>query len=217
MQRRSFLRLAASAGAVGALAGCTQNPDRNNSSDGDSGAGRDPSTTKTTPGTANDQVTTETTDGADEGTPATPTIPSGRDGTRDGVDYTIAVTSAECASGARTNTVDDIDFDEDASEIVVTGTIDASNPCKVADVSAIEHDTDDGSVAVTITTVDREESTQMCAECLGAIEYEATLTFGDNFPNEASVVHDGRSGRHEMASAAYGSSSASAPTTTDSA
>lgn len=224
MNRRSFLRVAASAGALGALAGCTRSPSGNDSSD-DPGADGD--TTETTPGTANDQVTTPTTDTtatdtttteepSGPGTPATPTgTPMSRTGTRDGVEYAVGVTRAECASGSQVNEVDDIDFDEDASEIVVTGTIDAATPCKAVDVSAIDHDESGGSVTVTIATVEREDAPEMCTQCIGALDYEATLTFGDEFPSEASVVHDGQSGRRGVASAAYGSSSASAPTTTD--
>jgi hypothetical protein len=225
MHRRRFLRVAASAGALGALAGCTQSPSGNDSSD-DPGSGGE-----TTPGTANDQVTPPTTDTTtsgettdetttgepiDPGTPATPVgTPMTRTGTRDGVDYSVSVTGAECASGSRVNTVDDIDFDEDVSEIVVTGTIDAATPCKAVDVSAIDHDESDGSVTVTIATVEREDAPDMCTQCIGALDYEATLTFGEEFPSNASVVHDGQSGRRSMASAAYGSASASAPTTTD--
>jgi hypothetical protein len=232
MYRRRFLRVAASAGALGALAGCTQRRGSNNSSNDDPG-----SSGETTPGTANDQVTSttatatadETTEGTatDEpggpGTPATPTgTPMSRTGTRDGVEYSIGVTAAECASGSQVNTVDDIVFEEDASEIVVTGTIDAATPCKAVDVSAIDHDASGGSVTVTIATVEREDGPDMCTQCLGALDYEATLTFGEELPSEASVVHDGQSGRRSMASAAYGSASATArpprsptPTTTD--
>jgi hypothetical protein len=230
MQRRRFLHFAASAGALSAVAGCTRSPGQNNSSDDGPGAGGDETTFE---GTSNDQETTaETTEnttiggtttdegtplgeGTETGSPGTPPAPAERTGTIDGVDYQITVTGAECASGSRVNEVGEIDFDEDASELVVAGTIDAATPCKTVDVSAIDHDEGEGSVTVTIATADRADGPDMCQQCLGALDYEATLTFGDEFPSNASVVHDGRSGRQSMASAAYGSASASAPTTTD--
>jgi len=224
MQRRRFLQFAVSAGALSAVAGCTQSPGQNNSSDDGPGAGGDETTFE---GTSNDQETTvQTTDstttagtttdeGTETGSPGTPPSPPERSGTIDGVDYAVAVTGTECASGSRVNAVGDIDFDEDASELVVRGTIDAATPCKTVDVSAIDHDESGGSVTVTIATADREDGPDMCQQCLGALDYEATLTFGDEFPSNASVVHDGQSGRREMASAAYGSGSASAPTTVE--
>jgi len=217
MHRRRFLTVAASAGAVGALAGCTQNGGTNNSSD-PAGADGDPTTDESTPpGTSSDQVTTTdgTTGTATPGTP--PGDPMARTGTIDGVDYTISVTDAGCGNGSRDSAVDDIEFREDERTLVVTGTIDAANPCKVVDVSAIDHDEADGSVTVTITTADPEDGPEMCQQCLGAIGYEARFEFADAFPSNASVVHDGRSGRRSVGSAAYGSGSASAPSSTTTA
>jgi hypothetical protein len=212
MHRRRFLAVAASAGAVGALAGCTQDQGANNSSD-PAGADETPSTDESTPpGTASDQVTTAdgTTGTATPGTP--PSDPMARTGTIDGVDYTVSVTDAGCGTGPSDNTVDDIEFAEDERTLVVTGTVDAANPCRVVDVSVIDHDEDGGSVTVTITTADPEDGPDVCQQCLGAIGYEARFEFADAFPSNASVVHDGRSGRRPMASAGYASSSASAPT-----
>jgi len=209
MHRRRFIQVAASAGAVGVLAGCTQDQGGSDSDETDDGTdeGR----------TSEESTTTEAeTTATAEGSQATTTAErSGGDrtrtGTRDGVDYSISITGSRCGNGAEDNEVDDIAFDEEAVEIVVTGTIDAATPCEVVDASAIDHDESGGHVTVTVATVEPANDPDVCQQCLGALDYEATLAFDGSIPSEASVVHDGQSGRRELSSAGYGSESATAP------
>lgn len=123
------------------------------------------------------------------------------DGVGDGIETAeFTVEGTENASGDEGGS--DAEFNEDESSIVVTGTVIGSDGCATARLA--EAAIEDGALNVDVETVDA--SGGMCTQALQAIEYEATLTFDGEIPNEVSVSHDGEG----VMGAAYESNSVSA-------
>jgi hypothetical protein len=210
MRRRRLLKVTASATALSAFAGCTQTGERGTEEPTDSQTDTDAPGSQ--PGTNDtDSQGTEATDIADgstgsEGAESEVGWSSG--GRMNGVDFSFSSRSPECGEGE-----DDVDisFDDDAGEIVLDGVISGSDLCKRAQLASVEHDEDEDKLTATIETTDREDCEDgdvAAGQCLVDIEYEATFTFEDEVPSEASVSHGNGFG----ASAAHGSSSASAST-----
>lgn len=222
MQRRRFLQVTAGATALGTLAGCTQNTDDENSDE------QTANTTTRTPGeTGTDSTTTagRNTDtlsesppggsttspgepGASDPTPA----PTTMTGTKNGVDYTFTVVSNSC--GTSENTAD-VEFNEDAGTVVVTGTTNGRNTCMTAKLGTINYDESSDTLSVDIVTVQKDDgsndddSMTVCGQCIVEIEYKATVSFEETIPSEVGVSHDGNG----VVGAEYGSAS-SAPQTT---
>jgi hypothetical protein len=212
MRRRRFLTVTA-AGALTAVAGCTQTGDRNDPeqttdepTDGPTdGPGSQPGSDGTAtegdnPGTPADQP---------DGTTGSGSQAWGSGGTMNGVEFSFASRSPECGQGE-----DDVDitFDDEAGEVRLDGVISGSDLCKRASLVAVEHDESAGRVSATIEAVDQDrcqDGDVAAGQCIVDIEYEATFTFDDGIPSEASVSHGNGFG----AGAAYGSSSVSGPTT----
>lgn len=211
MRRRRFLTVTA-AGALSAVAGCTQTGDRS-----DPEQTSDEPTDESTDGPgsqpSSDGTATET-ESDDPGTP--PDEPDGTSGeawgsggTMNGVDFSFTSRSPECGQGE-----DDVDisFDDEAGEVRLDGVISGNDLCKRASLASVEHDESAGTLSATIEAVDQErcEDGDMAAgQCIVDIEYSATFSFDDEIPSEASISHGNGFG----AGAAYGSSSASEPTT----
>jgi len=204
MRRRRLLKVTASATALSAFAGCTQSGERGTEEPEETTDGTD-----TGPGSRPGNGTTDSTEsetpeptGRTEGGSSDQGWGSG--GTMDGVDFSFSSRSPECGNGE-----DDVDitFDDDAGEVTLDGVIRGSDTCKRAQLGTVEYDDDADTLSVTVETTDIEEC-GAGATCVVDIEYEATFTFEDAIPSEASVSHGDRYG----ASAAHGSSSASAST-----
>ena len=95
----------------------------------------------------------------------------------------ITTENAECGSqeGAA-----GISFDQEEQTVTVDGTISASNPCHEAVLSKARYDAESNAVTVTVTT---ESTGEMCQECLGSVEYRATVDFEESLPTDVIVKH----------------------------
>jgi len=92
-----------------------------------------------------------------------------------------------CA-GTTTGTEATVSFGDD--QLSVAGTIRAANPCHravLADVA--EHD---DAVTLTVGVESTSEGTTACVDCVGAVDYRATMTYGVTPPSEVTVVHERR-------------------------
>ncbi len=108
------------------------------------------------------------------------------DGVGDGIETVeFAVEGTENASGDEGGS--DAEFNEDEGTILVTGTVIGSDGCATARLA--EAAIEDGALSVDVETVDTGGG--MCTQALVAIEYETTVTFDGEIPNEISVSHDG--------------------------
>lgn len=201
MNRRTYLKVAASTAAVGTLAGCTGNGDGNSDPSGDAN-----SPDETTSEPDDDSTDSEPTD--EETTTASPPSPGEKSGSMNGIDYVFEITDAGCGTAGDSA---DIEFNEDDNEVVVTGTIDARDLCRTAGVGSVTYDESEDRSSIVIETRSREDA-DMCGQCLVEIDYEARFTY-ETMPSGANVVHDGNGGRTGVVSAAYGSSSVTAPGT----
>jgi len=218
MRRRTFLTVTASATALTAVAGCTQNGDRGTteSTDTDGSAdnpGSQPGGTNTTDADETTRRETEIgtiEDGSSDSSGGTDQS-WGSSGEMNGVPFSFSSQSPECGEG---NDDVDISFDDDAGEIVLDGVIRGSDLCKRARLESVEHDESADKLRVEIGTVDREQcqdGDMAAGQCLVDIEYEATFSFEGEIPSEASVNH----GDRFSAGAGYASESVSAPTETE--
>jgi len=215
MRRRRLLQVTASATAFTALAGCTQDGNRGTDEPTDTDDPTDTDEPTDNPGSQPGNSTTtdarETETGTVEDGPGGSSGSSdaawGSGGEMDGVEYAFSSQSPECGQGE-----DDVDisFDEEAGEVTLDGVISGSDTCKRATLESVDYDEQNSKLSVVIQTTDREECTDgdmAAGQCIVDIEYEATFTFDDGVPTEASVSHGDKFG----ASAAHSSSSASAP------
>lgn len=117
-------------------------------------------------------------------------------------DSSVRTVGTGCLSGDQRT---DIEFDDEAGRVVVTGVVGAPTPCHVATLREASYDAGEGRLSVDIGT--EPDGSDSCVDCVGGIAYEATVAFETDLPREASVAHDGQG----LASAAYGSTSATPP------
>ncbi|CCQ34119.1 membrane lipoprotein [Halorhabdus tiamatea SARL4B] len=236
MNRRRFLQIGASTGAIGLLAGClggasTDDPTDTDSPTDDPSEQPDqtpsPSPTDSPANATDDQggesgdesITTpdenEETAGSD-GDHQTATPDDGDSGSGEqawsaggemnGVAFEFTSRAPTCGQGT-----DDanVEFQPEEGQIVVKGIRRGSDLCKRAQLGDVSHDTDADRLAVSVDAVDREECEDggVGGQCLVDIPYEATFSFEDDIPSEVAISHGDRFGM----SAAYGSSSATPP------
>ncbi len=117
-------------------------------------------------------------------------------------DSSVRTVGTECLSGDQRT---DIEFNDEAGRVVVTGVIEAPTPCHAATLHEASYDAGEDRLRVDIGT--EADGSDGCVECVGGIAYEATVTFVTDVPREVSVAHDGQG----LASAAHGSASATPP------
>lgn len=120
----------------------------------------------------------------------------------------LSVTNRE--SGQQVNEVQ-IGFDTDAETVGLTGTIWGSDGCQTAILDDASYDADQDHLQVSVVT-ESEDPDKMCTQAIVEIDYEAAVTFSGGLPGSVSVSHDGS----DIATAAHGSSSASATPSDDS-
>jgi len=99
----------------------------------------------------------------------------------------IRTNSAECASSPSGG--HSISINSRDGVVILAGVISAPNPCHRAELSGAEYDSETDSLTVTVEAV--EEDVDSCQECLGAIDYNADITFSGGMPGEVTVNHDG--------------------------
>lgn len=161
MERRTILRRAGALGAL-ALAGCVAGDDEQ----GDGPTTDEPTATPTpTPSPS----------------PTPTTDPVGI------VDRSISTTHTGCqSSDDQFNAA--VSMDEEAGRVIVTGTLNTPNPCHEATLSSVSWDADAGQLAIDVSAVSTGE---VCVECIGAVEYRATVTMNAGLPETVAITHDG--------------------------
>lgn len=204
MHRRRYLQGVAGTVTLCAIAGCTESGDGTGSpGDGPGGETSEPD---------GEETRSETTDGeqvGEETTTASPPSPGEERGSTDGIDYVFEITDAGCGTAGDSA---DIEFREADNEVVVRGTIDASDLCRTAGVGSVTYDGSEDDTTIVVETRPREDA-DVCGQCLVAIDYEARFTY-ETMPGSASVVHDGHGGRTGVGAAAYESARVTPPGTT---
>jgi hypothetical protein len=123
-------------------------------------------------------------------------------GSRAIAESSVRTVGTECLSGDQRT---DIEFNDEAGRVVVTGVIEAPTPCHAATLREASYDASEDRLSVNIGT--EADGSDSCVDCVGGVAYEATVTFAADVPREASVAHDGQA----LASAAHGSTSATPP------
>ena len=167
MQRRTLLRRSAALGTI-ALAGCLANGDDSNDGGGETPTDRDDGTDA--PGTD--------TPGSDGPTPSP--SPSGVD------DSSIETTKTGCA-GEDTGSAS-VGFDPDTYRVTVEGVLQAANPCHLAALESATYDGDTTVLELVVVATDDPDA-EMCAQCLGAIDYAASVDLDGGLPGTVRVVH----------------------------
>ncbi|MFC7081610.1 hypothetical protein [Halorussus caseinilyticus] len=83
---------------------------------------------------------------------------------------------------------------------VVTGTVSGSNACYTATLADASYDPETGTLEVTVASA-QKEGADACAQCIVAIEYEATFSFEGDPPATVNVVHEAMGESETVASA----------------
>lgn len=106
----------------------------------------------------------------------------------DVADRSIETVGSDCRTGERD--AHDIQTDERAHTVTITGTLITPTPCYDAVLSTVEYEADEDTLVVVVDT----ESTadDACVTCLGAVEYEATIEFTTALPGSVDVRHAGQ-------------------------
>lgn len=163
MKRRTILRRGGALGAL-ALAGCVAT---------DGGDQGDPTTTDPTetPTTTPTETPTET-----------PTVdPVGV------VDRSISTVANDCHRGD-TGTSVSVSIDADTGRVTVTGTMKTPTPCYQATLRTVAWDGDAETLAIDVSATSTGEP---CIECVGAVDYRATVTMKGVLPETVEISHDG--------------------------
>lgn len=98
----------------------------------------------------------------------------------------IETRGTDCGTGDH-GSVDALDADAGNHRLTIRGTVGASNPCYLAELTATE--LDDGTLSVTVGTR-RDETVDVCADCVGVVEYEAAVTLTAGLAAEVVVHHE---------------------------
>ncbi|WP_435334748.1 hypothetical protein [Haloarchaeobius sp. TZWWS8] len=93
----------------------------------------------------------------------------------------IETTKTGCGSG------DDASVSFGNSDVAVDGSIRAPTPCHEATIADATFDASSGTLTVTVGL--SEKNSDACAQCIGAIEYSASLAFANGLPSEVVVEH----------------------------
>jgi len=161
MDRRTFMRNCGIAATI-TLAGCGGT--RQTGDDGPTDE-NEPTDTSTPAGRTTEAV--ETTSGTQ------PQV----------VGQSVATDKTECGSPDESAAVT---FDSDDGSVAIDGVMAASNPCYAATLSSVAYD--DASNTLTVR-VGVESTAQTCQECLGRVEYRASIGFIGGLPGRVIVEH----------------------------
>jgi hypothetical protein len=104
----------------------------------------------------------------------------------------IETTGTDCANG--TGGVDGLDADASNHRLTVRGTVEAPDPCHLAELT--ETDLAVGTLSVTVGTVPDDQD--VCVECVGAIDYEAVVHLTDGLTAEVRITHEAPGGVTEV-------------------
>ena len=151
-----------------ALAGCVSSGD-----DGDPAGGDGNGDDSPTPGGDG----TDTPDSATE----TPTsAPTGFE------NPSIETTNTGCAGEDVPNAT--VGFDPDAIRVTVDGALRTANPCHVASFESTKYRPADDVLQIVVAAKD-DPSAEACVQCIGAVEYTATVDLEGGLPGTVVVKH----------------------------
>jgi len=102
------------------------------------------------------------------------------------VSEVIETTATACASGE--SAVSEATVETGTDWVKIGGGLEAPNPCYEAVLDTVELVESGSELAVMIDT-EREDETEFCQECLGRIEYTATIEFEGGVPEAVTVTH----------------------------
>jgi len=167
MNRRDVLRRTIALAGAGTLAGCLDE------GSGDGGDGDDGS---------------DGSDGSDGGDGS-----SGSDGATDTAtpEPTPSLSGQEIATqntGCMSDGAASASVSSDSLTVTVSGAIEAPDPCHEATLVDASYDADADGLSVTVGTAEGESG--VCQDCVGTVEYEATMTFEGRLPASATVAHE---------------------------
>lgn len=102
----------------------------------------------------------------------------------------VSESTFESSEGSCAGTGDEgrasVSFGDD--QVVVEGTLRASNPCHRAVLRDISESED--AVTLTVGVEPTNEGTTACVDCVGAVGYRGTMTYGVTPPAQVTVVHE---------------------------
>ena len=82
-----------------------------------------------------------------------------------------------------------VGFREADLAVDVSGTIAGSDACHTAKLKDASYDAEADALVLTVASA-REEESEVCADCIAEITYEATATFEGGLPGTVEVVHE---------------------------
>ncbi|MFB6120234.1 MAG: hypothetical protein ABEJ68_03865 [Halobacteriaceae archaeon] len=97
------------------------------------------------------------------------------------LDHAFEVTGSACGTGQQAA----VAFG--SSSVTVTGGLRAPTPCHGAELAGASWDGEGGKLTLTVATTDPDDDA--CVDCIGEIDYEATVSFADAPPETVVVNH----------------------------
>lgn len=186
MNRRTILKRTGALVGAGALAGCVSR------SDDDPGGGTAPTETETETATA---TATPTTTPTESTTPTETESPSrtphpGSAPLADGVTERTISDQGSCRSESGDSTDASITFRGDGGMVGISGYFFTPVPCFYVDVA--ESSYEDGTYTISLFPERQgtEDNPVVCVQCLGKVEYSATVTFEE--PPDRVIVRHGK-------------------------
>lgn len=177
MKRRTVLR-ACGVGVAAGLAGCGSTP-------ADPAAEGTDTDEPTETDTDEPETTTDESTGESDGD----ATPGPDDSSTPAMDSSaLSADEGNCGGGMDPSTT--VTFDDGALEVVVDGTITAPNPCHRPVLADASYDAETDTLEITVG-IEAPDPEKMCVECVGALEYTASVGFSGALPGSVTVVHDG--------------------------
>ncbi|MFQ3293832.1 MAG: hypothetical protein ACI8VE_000898 [Natrialbaceae archaeon] len=106
----------------------------------------------------------------------------------------LTVTDRRCGSSAGQAAT--VSFD--GEQVIVDGTIATATPCRIVEVESADYSEKPDRVTVGIET---SPSDEVCQQCLGTVQYAATIDFEHDMPDEVVVEHRSRDRTETVAKA----------------
>jgi len=97
----------------------------------------------------------------------------------------VETVASDCASGDEDPTAD-VRLVESETAVAFEGVLDAGTPCHEVVVESAEYDESDDGLTVVLAT---DRADEPCSDCVGALEYEGTVTFDGGLPAHACVSY----------------------------
>jgi len=112
-------------------------------------------------------------------------------------DTSLEIKAQDCTSG--TDGTATVAFADEA--VVVTGQIITPTPCYEPSLADVTYD--DRRDVLTVVVDSGEQTADSCADCLGVVDYEATIDLDGRYPGHVEVRHETRGESRQMATAPY--------------